>query len=84
MGNYIIYFTIHAKGGNGGQKVSPVTSCVCNDCYLCPLQGCARINGDIRAKATPAALSWLRKKRPKSIIVKKLMTEEEARKKWQS
>ena len=83
MEKYIVYFTLrtpHQKAG--GRRVSPVTSCICADCYDCPFEGCARIGGSIRAKATPAALSFLRQRRPNGVVIEKLMTEEEATKKW--
>lgn len=84
MQKYIVYFVLRAPDGRGGRKVNQTTGCVCEDCYLCPFEGCARVGGSIRAKATPAALSFLKKKRPHGVIIEKLMTEEEAAKKWQS
>ena len=83
MQKYIVYFILRSPNRAGGQKVNKTTGCISGDCYLCPFEGCSRIGGDVRAKATPAALSYLRQKRPNSVIVKKIMTEEEARKKWQ-
>lgn len=76
MQKYVVYFTLTAG------KKSPLTGCMLDDCYLCPFKKCARIGGSIRAEATPAALSFLRQKRPHGVIVEKLMTKEEAEAKW--
>lgn len=83
-GKYIVYFTLRNPSGNGGRRVNANTGCICEDCYLCPFEGCARIGGTIRAKATPSALSFLRQRRPNGVAIEKIMTEEEARAKWQS
>lgn len=84
MEKYIVYFVLRNPDGRGGRKVNQTTGCICDDCYLCPFEGCARICVSIRAKATPAALSFLRQKRPHGVVIEKIMTEEEAKAKWQS
>ena len=77
MEKFIVYFTIRNPNGNGGRKACTTTGCICEDCYLCPFEGCAKINGSVRAKATPAALSWLRQRRPNGVVVEKKLTKKE-------
>lgn len=77
MEKFIVHFTLRNPNGKGGRRASPTTGCLCEDCYLCPFEGCARICGTIRAKATPAALSWLRQRRPNGVVIEKILTEEE-------
>lgn len=82
MKRYIVYFTPRAPDTNRvGGRVSD-TGCVCGDCYLCPLQSCARINGDVRAVATPDALKWLQERRKKALTIKYIGEKEETESKW--
>ena len=77
MEKLIVHFTIRNPNGNGGRKTCTATGCVCEDCYLCPFEGCSKIGTSVRAKATPAALSWLRQRRPNGVVIEKILTEKE-------
>ena len=85
----IIYFTITSEGGKGGRgagRRAAETSCLCENCYLCPFHGCTHYRGtmETRTHGDEAAIEWAKKRRPKSFKIIRIIDEEKgAGKQWQ-
>ena len=74
----IIYFTI--TNGKGGTHRCANTSCLCEDCYLCPFERCTRYASsfEIRAHGDAAAIAWAMARRPKTFKIIRIINEKGA------